>query len=112
MGNIDGHTRDRLLEISGFQLGTFLFRYLGISLAMKRLHTADYEALIVAVVDRLISWPTHILSYTEKLQLARMVLQGIKCFWFSILLVPSCVVDKLYYVCRVFVWTSRHLPIS
>ena len=94
MAGVDGRTRERLLEISGFLLGSFPFRYLGIPLAAERLRTADYSALIEAVVGRLTSWPRRTLSDAGKLELVRTL--GIECFWLSIFPVPSGLIDRLH----------------
>lgn len=60
---------------------------------------------------KLASWP-NFFSYAGKLELVKTVLQGIEYFWLSILSIPSAVIDKLYVICRSFVWTSKHPSIS
>lgn len=42
MVGISDRTASRLLDITGFQCKTFLFRYLGIPLAIKKLRTSNY----------------------------------------------------------------------
>lgn len=90
----------------------FLFRYLGISLVATWLHTVVYGTSIDTVMGQLTSWPRHTLVYAKKLKLVKTVLQGVECFWLSILPIPSGVIDKLYSICKAFVWTSKHPPIS
>ena len=109
---VDPRTRDTLLALTGFQQGSFPFRYLGIPLATEKLRISNYGALIDAVVLQLTSWPKHTLSYAGKLELVKTVLQGVECFWLSILPIPNGVIDKLYAICRSFVWSTKHPPIS
>lgn len=61
---------------------------------------------------KLSSWPKHILSHARKLELVKIVLQGIKRFWLLILPIPSVVIDKLYERCWLFIWISKHPSIS
>lgn len=70
----------RLLEMTGFQLGSVPFRYLGILLAAKKLCTSNYRALTETIMRRLVSWPKHTLSYAGKLELVKTVLQEVECF--------------------------------
>lgn len=109
MARIDGCTRDRLLEISSFQLGMFPFKYLGISLAIVGLHITNYSTLIDTAIRCLTSWTQRSLSYVEKLELVRTTLQGFEFFWLSILLIPNDIVDKLYFICNSFIWTWSNL---
>lgn len=88
------------------------FRYLGIPLAAERLRSADFSTLIDSIIVRLNSWPRRTLSYAGKVELIRSVLQGVECFWLSILPIPFGIIDKIYSVCRAFVWNSKHPPIS
>lgn len=112
LAGVNERTKGRLLEMTGFQQGSFPFHYLGILLAIEKLWACNYSALIDVVVCKLTSWLKHTLSYTGKLKLVWIVLQGVKCFWPSILLIQSKVIDKLYAICRSFVWMSKHSPIS
>lgn len=36
----------------------------------------------------------------------------VECFWLSILPIPCGVIDKLYSIYRLFVWMSKHPPVS
>lgn len=42
----------------------------------------------------------------------RSVVQGVECYWLSILPITCGAIDKIYAVCRSFMWTSKHHPIS
>lgn len=74
--------------------------FLGIPLAAERLRSADFSTLIDSIIVRLNSWPRRTLSYAGQVELLRSVLQGVECFWLSILPIPFGIIDKIYSVCR------------
>ena len=88
------------------------FRYLGIPMAAERLRIADYSPLLDSLVRRINIWPQKTLSYAGKAQLITSVLQGVECFWLSIMPLPQGVIDRIYSICRSFMWTSKHPPVS
>lgn len=51
---VDDRTKDKLMQIIGFQVGSFPFHYLGTPLAMEKLHTSNYGALTDVIVRQLI----------------------------------------------------------
>ncbi|XP_073310966.1 uncharacterized protein [Primulina huaijiensis] len=89
-----------------------IFGYLGVPLASKQLRASDYSPLVDTISTKISSWPRHSLSYAGKLELIRSVVQGIECFWLSILLLPLCVIDAIYSLCWKFVWPTKHPPIA
>ncbi|XP_073307023.1 uncharacterized protein [Primulina huaijiensis] len=112
MAGIDESTKHDIVRISGFTQGTLPFRYLGIPLAAKQLKSSDYCKIVDAIAAKINSWPRNSLSYAGKLELIRSVIQGIECFWLSILTVPNCVIDSIHSLCRKFVWPSKRPPIA
>ncbi|XP_074556543.1 uncharacterized protein LOC141812447 [Curcuma longa] len=112
MAGIDETTRQRILQITGFQLGEMPFRYLGIPIASQKLRISDYTTLLDALSRRVTSWPKATLSYAGKAQLVASVLQGVECYWMSVLPIPSGVVDRIYGICRSFMWTMSRPPIA
>lgn len=44
----------------------------------------------------------------KKLELIMVVIQGIKFFWLQILPIPLGIMDKIYTLCRKFLWTGNH----
>ncbi|XP_075508005.1 uncharacterized protein LOC142544859 isoform X1 [Primulina tabacum] len=104
---MDDRTRHEILRMTGFTPGMLPFRYLGIPLAAKRLRSSDYCMLVNAIAAKINSWPRHSLSYAGKLELIRSVIQGIECFWLSVLPVPNCVIDSIHSLCRKFVWPTK-----
>ncbi|XP_042426162.1 uncharacterized protein LOC122014031 [Zingiber officinale] len=81
-------------------------------MASKKLKIADYAPLIDALSRRINAWPKLTLSYAGRAQLIQYVLQGVECYWMSILPLPIGVVERIYSLCRSFLWTSKHPPIA
>lgn len=77
-----------------------------------KLRTSDYSLLVETIDNKISSWPRRSLSYAGKLELIRSVLQGVGCFWLSILPFPKTIIDDSYSLCRKFVWPSSHPPIA
>ncbi|XP_073049432.1 uncharacterized protein [Primulina eburnea] len=104
--------RQEILMITGFADGSLPFRYLGVPLAAARLKAADYSILVDTIARRINAWPRNSLSYAGKIELIRSMVQGVECFWLSMLHVPSCVIDSIQSIFRKFVWPTKHLPIA
>ncbi|KAL2518694.1 CCHC-type domain-containing protein [Abeliophyllum distichum] len=47
------------------------------------------------------------LSYAGRAELIRVVLQGVECFWISILPIPAAVIDHITRLYRNFLWGSK-----
>ncbi|XP_073024427.1 uncharacterized protein [Primulina eburnea] len=112
MAGIDVRLQDELLQITGFTPGTLPFRYLGIPLAARNLRSSDYSKLVDAIAAKFSCWPRQSNSYAGKIELVRSVVQGIECFWLSILPIPNCIVDAIHSLCRKFVWPTKHPRIA
>ncbi|GFZ21562.1 hypothetical protein Acr_29g0007240 [Actinidia rufa] len=82
MAGICSEDIEEIKSITGFRMGEFPLRYLGASL-----------------------------SYAGRSELVKSVLQGVKCFWLSILPIPVGVKDKIISLCRNFLWTVLGLPL-
>ncbi|XP_073051681.1 uncharacterized protein [Primulina eburnea] len=95
-----------------FRQGSFTFRYLGIPLAAARLRESDYSVLVNANSKKITAWPRHTLSYAGKLELILSMVQGMKCYWLSVLPITCGVIGKINSVCRRFMWTSKNPPIA
>lgn len=100
------------MDVTGFAHGVLPFCYLGIPLAYVKLSTSDYSSLVDAISLKISKWPRNTLSYAGKVKLVRSVVQGVECFWLSILPLPSNIIDKIYYLCRKFIWSTKHPPIA
>ncbi|XP_074277300.1 uncharacterized protein LOC141600943 [Silene latifolia] len=47
---------DHIIQLSGFKIGTFSFRYLGIPISYKRMAVGDCTRLVEKVVGRIMGW--------------------------------------------------------
>lgn len=112
MASMEDWVREHILHITGFSCGQLPFRYLGIPLSSSKLNSSDYGMLLDAVRSKINSWPRHTLSHAGKLELIRSVLQGVECFWLSILPMPKNIIDEIRVLCRKFVWSTKHPPIA
>ncbi|GFZ17714.1 hypothetical protein Acr_26g0009840 [Actinidia rufa] len=98
---------ERIKEISGFPQGSFPFRYLGIPVADSRLTISQYSPLIDRISDSISAWAGAILSYAGRTELIKSVLQGVECYWLSILPIPAGVKSKIVQLCRNFLWSGK-----
>ena len=96
-----------MLADSRFSIGELPFRYLGIPLAAEQLKVIHYGPLLDKISDSIKAWTASSLSYAGRLELIRAVLQGIECFWLSILPAPAAILEKIYRLCRHFLWNSK-----
>ena len=96
-----------ILAITNFSRGVFPFRYLGIPLAVKKLKVIHYGPLTDKILNCIKTWTASSLSYAGKFKLIRVVLQGVECFWLSILPIPAAAIEKVYRLCRLFLWNFK-----
>lgn len=91
---VSEQVRIDLLQITGFQAGVFSFRYLGIPLASNKLKISDYDCLLEKLNSKVQAWPKKSISHAGRLELIRSVLQGVQCYWMSVLPFPEGVLRE------------------
>ncbi|XP_074288241.1 uncharacterized protein LOC141613407 [Silene latifolia] len=95
-----------ILQLTGFQVGHFPFKYLGISISYKRLSNAECNVLVDRIVARIRSWGAKKLSYAGRLVLVRTVLSQLHSYWARIFLLPMGVISRVNAVCRNYLWSG------
>ena len=98
---------ETIKRITGFALGAFPFKYLGIPVAASRLTIAQFSPLMDKISDYISAWAGASLSYAGRTELIRSVLQGVECYWLTILPIPTGVRKKITQLCRNFLWSGR-----
>ncbi|GFY91271.1 hypothetical protein Acr_07g0014670 [Actinidia rufa] len=92
---------------TGFNQGIFPFKYLGIPVAASRLSIAQFSPFIDKISGYISAWAGASLSYAGRTELIKSVLQGVECFWLSILPIPVGVRNKITQLCRNFLWSGK-----
>ncbi|GFY87115.1 hypothetical protein Acr_05g0007540 [Actinidia rufa] len=98
---------DVIKGITGFTQRLFLFRYLGIPVVDSRL-TIAHSHLIDKILESIGAWAGGTLSYTGRTELIKSMLQGVECFWLSILPIPARVKAKIVQLCMSFLWNGKY----
>ena len=78
---MDKPTKEWLVAISSFQMGTLLVRYLGAPFVFSRLSIIDYACLVEITTCWISHWTSRFLSYAGCLQIANFVLFAIQAYW-------------------------------
>ncbi|KAK6121511.1 hypothetical protein DH2020_044741 [Rehmannia glutinosa] len=107
---IRGIVGQKLVEIHrlvNMPIGSMPFKYLGIPLAAGKLKVVHYASLVEKVASYINAWANCTLSYVGRTELIRSVVQGMECFWLSILPIPGAIIDKITNLCRLFLWGER-----
>jgi len=99
---------EALQNLSMFSRGLMPFRYLGVPIAAAKLRVHHFSPLIDKIAGHIIAWKSVVLSYAGRAELIKSILQGIQCFWLSILPIPVAVIDRILKLCRHFLWDSSH----
>ncbi|GFZ01947.1 hypothetical protein Acr_15g0005560 [Actinidia rufa] len=107
MAGINSADMEEIKAITGFSVGKFPFRYLGIPVAAARLTIEQFSPLTARISEYISAWARVSLSYAGRSELIRSVLQGVECFWLSILPIPVGVRDKVIALCRNFLWGGQ-----
>ncbi|GFZ16082.1 hypothetical protein Acr_25g0004910 [Actinidia rufa] len=79
----------------------------GIPVATSRLSIEQFSPLIFRISEHISSWAGAYLSHAGRSELIRSILQGVDCFWFSILPIPVGVRQKVIALCRNFLWGGK-----
>ena len=98
---------EEIMGIIGFTLGSFPFRYLDIPVADSRLSIAQFSPLIDKISKYINAWAGSSLSYVGRTELVKSVLQGVECFWLSILPIPAGVRKKTGQLGKNFLWGGK-----
>jgi len=96
------HELSHIQQLTGFSLGDFPFRYLGVPLLWS--NVCHYAPLLSKIIGLIQGWSKKSLSYAGKLELIRAVIQGIVNFWMEIFPLPQSVLDRINASCRNFLW--------
>ncbi|GFS33342.1 hypothetical protein Acr_00g0027830 [Actinidia rufa] len=107
MVGINSTDMAEIKTITGFRMGKFPFRYLGIPVAATRLTIEQFRPLTAKISEYISAWAGATLSYAGRSELIRSVIQGLKCFWLSILPISVGVRDKIVALCRNFLWLGK-----
>ncbi|GFY83790.1 hypothetical protein Acr_03g0005640 [Actinidia rufa] len=100
--SINSSDMEAIKDITKFSQGSFPFRYLGIPVADSRLRISQYSPLIDKITNYISAWAGANLSYAGRTELVKLVLQGVECFWLSILPILAGVKAKIVQLCRNF----------
>ncbi|XP_074288930.1 uncharacterized protein LOC141614073 [Silene latifolia] len=96
---------EAILHLSGFQVGHFPFKYLGIPISYKKISNAECNILVDRIVTRIRSWGAKKLSYAARLVLVRSVLSQMHSYWARIFLLPKGIISRVDAVCRNYLWS-------
>lgn len=109
---IPEHDLHSILAHTTIPVGLMPFRYLGIPVNSHRLSIMDYAPFLDRFSAYIENWSKSSLSHAGRAELIRTVLQGVACFWLSILPIPKGVLDRITSLCRNFLWGSKHCPVA
>ena len=89
MAGVSVDIKTDLLNTTGFGLGTFPMKYLGVPLISTRLSQSDCQPLLEKILGRIHSWTSRALSYAGRLQLIGSVLYSIQQYWCNMFIIPK-----------------------
>ena len=92
---VNDDVKNDLLNITGFSLGSFPMKYLGVPLISTRLSHRDCQPLLDKIIARIQSWISRSLSYARRLQLISSVLYSIQTYWCSLFIIPKYTISKI-----------------
>ena len=95
LAGVPDEVKNDLLIATGFSLGRFPMRYLGVPLISTRLTHSDCLPLIQRITARIQSWTSKSLSYAGRLQLIASALYSIQLYWCSLFIIPKYTISKI-----------------
>ncbi|XP_057251652.1 uncharacterized protein LOC130591764 [Beta vulgaris subsp. vulgaris] len=106
-GNVKEEVQQRILQVTGFQRGSFLFRYLGVPITSKRISKAYCEVLVDKISKRLVCMSFRHLSYAGRVTLINAVLMNLHTYWAQVFLLPKSVQEAIIRICRAYLWEAK-----
>lgn len=100
MAGIDDFTKEKLLAKTGFTLGQFPIRYMGLPLSPKKMNTLDCHVLVEKITQRIKVTYSKQLSYAGRLQVINVVLFSIHNFRGIIFILPQSVLKEADKICK------------
>ena len=94
---IDDSVRDAILDMTGFRLGSFPIKYLGVPLISSKLSHSDYQPFLDKIIARIQSWTSSSLSFAGRLQLISSVLYSIQAYCCTMFIIPNSGCGWLYF---------------
>lgn len=94
-------------DISGFKIGTFPTRYLGLPLNPSRISQATLQPFVERITSKLNNYTVKLLSFAGKVQLIVSVIYGLVNFWSSVFVLPKSFYKKIDGLCYAFLWKNR-----
>ena len=93
-------------DLSGFKMGTFPTRYLGLPLSPKRISAATMQPFLERITSKLHSWTVKLLSFVGKVKMIYSVIYGMVNFWSSVFVFPKWFYAKVDSLCSGFLWKN------
>ncbi|XP_074266340.1 uncharacterized protein LOC141588817 [Silene latifolia] len=106
MNGVTGTEVHNILNILGFHVGTFPFRYIRIPISYKRISVAECNRVVDKIVCRIRGWGAKHLSYAGRLILVQSVLTQMHSYWARVFLLPKTVIHKVESVYRSYLWAD------
>ena len=107
LAGVSDDVKNNILNTTGFSLGKFPMRYLGVPLISTRLTHGDCMPLIQRITARIRLWTSKSLSYASRLQLIASVLYSIQLYWCSLFIIPKYTISKIEHSLSSFLWSGN-----
>ena len=104
---VNDDVKNDLVNTTGFSLGSFPMKYLGVPLISTRLSHCDCQPLLDKIMARIQSWTSRSLSYAGRLQLIASVLYSIQMYWCSMFIIPKYTISKIEQIFSSFLWSGK-----
>ncbi|KAH0723423.1 hypothetical protein KY289_006467 [Solanum tuberosum] len=101
---VDEDTRNQILARTGFSVGEFPIKYLGLPLSPKKWTKIECWSLIAKITQRIKVTYSKQLSYAGRLQVINAVLFSIHSFWGAVFILPQSVLKEIDKICRAYLW--------
>lgn len=95
-----------IADISGFKIGSFPTKYLGLPLNPSRISYATMQPFIERITAKLHCWTVKTLSFAGKVILVASEVYGMVNFWSSVFSLPKRFYGKIDSLCSAFLWKN------
>lgn len=101
---MSGHTRNQIIQASGFQVTNDLGKYLGVPILHEKVNIRSFQFILDKVDQRLSNWKVKTLSFAGRLTLTKSVGQALPSYVMQSAALPKYVCEEIDRKCRKFLW--------
>lgn len=112
MAGVRPFEKQQIEEMFGFPVGVLPIKHLGLPLSSRKLNIHHYAPLDDQIVVCINRWSNKYFSLAHRMELVRLVLQGVECYWIQMIPLAATIMDRINHMIHRFLWNRNMNPVA